>query len=143
MRMLAGTEPLPPPTAKVFVAVDITPVVSSKSWVTDAYKVRIAITGLNDKNGALKAAWRTRMLDENGSGPTIPANLEDLLQRVLQYEAMERQFRAGETAGVKSTMFRGKPGRGVAKASGVPNKSGGKFRRPADKDTECFNSRRK
>jgi len=107
MRMLAGTEPLPPPTEKVFAAADLTPVVVGKSWVTDAYMVRIAITGINDKNDALKAAWRTRILDENGSGPTIPANLEDLLQRVLQYEAMDRQFMAGEIAGVKSTMFRG------------------------------------
>jgi len=50
---------------------------------------------------------------------------------------------AGETAGVKSTMFRGKLSRGVVKASGVLKKSGGKLRRSADKDSECFNCRRK
>jgi len=101
-RMLAGTEPLPPPTEKVFAAADLTPVVAGKSWVADAYIVRFAITGLNDKNDALKAEWKTRMLDKKGSGLTIPANLEDLTQRVLQYEAMDRQFMGGETAGVKS-----------------------------------------
>jgi len=35
MRMIAGTEPLPPPNEMVFAAADLTPVGTNKSWITD------------------------------------------------------------------------------------------------------------
>ena len=138
-RVINGVGEPPPSITKVFSSSELTPVLPmAKSWITDAYSVRLAIMGLNERNEAVKAQWKARMLDQKGLGPTIPANLDELVQRVLQYEDMDRQFIASEAAAVRATSF-GKARTGQASKSSGKGKTGGKLRKPADRDTVCFN----
>ena len=139
-RIFARTDPWPPAPEKVFNAAELTPVLTNRSWITDEYLVRVAILGLNEKCETLKMGWKTRMLDKNGNGPTLPANLEELTQRILQHEAMDRHFLATEVVGVKATVVKKRKSFASKSQGGNDGKPGNKFRKQrgqSGKSGEC------
>ena len=84
------------------------PVTPASGWVTSKYAVMVAIMGLSAKHETVKNEWKLKLQDKNGAGTSIPESLDDLVERVANHSAIDKEFAKNEAIEVNSTQVRGK-----------------------------------
>ena len=98
------------------------PVTPASGWITPKYAVMVAIAGLSSKHDAIKNEWKLKLQDRNGTGISIPETLDDLVERVANHSAIDREFRMGDSVEVTATQVKDKrklyKGAKVGKAGG-------------------------
>jgi len=104
----------------------LVPVAPVAGCINPKFAVMVAISGLAGKHDGIKNEWKSRLQDADGGGGTIPKSLDDLVERVQQYSAIDKEFAKGEIIEGHYTQSGKGKGRVVRARSGNAEKAGAK-----------------